>query len=86
MEAAIEAQRAEVKDYREKLLKQAEMRREFLQSNAQLIDMKKIEKELNEIELLQVIIIYHADKSYLFCIVVSFTFFFSFFFTDTSAR
>jgi len=54
-EAAIEAQRAEVKDYKEKLLKQAEMRREFLQSNAQIIDMKKIANDLIEIELSQVI-------------------------------
>lgn len=53
-EAAIEAQREEVKDYKEKLIKQASMRKEFLQINAQLRDMKKIEKELINVEIKQV--------------------------------
>lgn len=55
-EAAIEAQRAEVVDYKEKLIKQAEMRKEFLQINAQLKDIKTIEKELIKIEILQVLV------------------------------
>ncbi|XP_003243991.1 cilia- and flagella-associated protein 45-like [Acyrthosiphon pisum] len=53
-EAAIEAQRAEVIDYRDKLIKQAEMRKEFLQINAQLKDLKSIEKELVKVEILQI--------------------------------
>lgn len=53
-EASIEAQRVEVKDLKEKLIKQAEMRREFLQINAQLKDMKQTDKELARIEVLQV--------------------------------
>lgn len=55
-EAAIEAQRAEVIDYRDKLIKQAEMRKEFLQINAQLKDLKSIEKELAKVEILQVVV------------------------------
>lgn len=53
-EAAIEAQRFEIKDYHETLKKQAEMRKEFLQVNAQIRDMKSIEKELDKVEILQV--------------------------------
>lgn len=54
MEAAIESQREEVKDYKEKLIKQANMRKEFLKINAQLRDIKNIEKELVTIEIKQV--------------------------------
>lgn len=53
-EAAIDAQLEEVKDYKEKLIKQSNMRREFLQLNDQLKDIKKIEKELEKLEILQV--------------------------------
>ncbi|KAE9525211.1 hypothetical protein AGLY_014396 [Aphis glycines] len=53
-EAAIEAQRAEVIDYKNKLIQQAEMRKEFLQINAQLKDLKTIEKELVKVEILQI--------------------------------
>ncbi|KAL5237785.1 hypothetical protein ACI65C_005195 [Semiaphis heraclei] len=53
-EAAIEAQRAEVIDYKNKLITQAEMRKEFLQINAQLKDLKSIEKELVKMEILQI--------------------------------
>jgi len=42
-------------DYKEKLKKQAEMRKEFLQINAQLKDMKKIDEELAKIEIRQVL-------------------------------
>jgi len=45
-------------DYRDKLIKQAEMRKEFLQINAQLKDLKSIEKELAKVEILQVVKIY----------------------------
>lgn len=50
----MEAQRAEIKDHQEKLLKQAEMRREFLQINTQLKDIKNIEKDLVKMEIKQV--------------------------------
>lgn len=57
IDAAIEAQRAEVKDYKEKLIKQAILRKEFIQMNAQLQNIKKIEKELIKLEVQQVKII-----------------------------
>jgi len=41
-------------DYKNKLIKQAEMRKEFLQINAQLKNLKSIEKELVKVEILQV--------------------------------
>ncbi|XP_050431106.1 cilia- and flagella-associated protein 45-like [Adelges cooleyi] len=53
-EAAIEAQREEVKDYKSRMERQAALRKEFLQLNAQLRDMKKIEQEMNTIEMLQI--------------------------------
>jgi len=43
-------------DYRDKLIKQAVMRKEFLQINAQLKDLKSIEKELAKVEILQVVV------------------------------
>ncbi|XP_050528845.1 cilia- and flagella-associated protein 45 isoform X2 [Daktulosphaira vitifoliae] len=53
-DAVIEAQREEVNDYKLKLEQQAALRKEFLQMNAQLRDIKKIEQEMNTIEILQI--------------------------------
>ncbi|VVC28806.1 Hypothetical protein CINCED_3A021977 [Cinara cedri] len=54
MEAAMEAQRAVIRDHHAKLLKQAEMRQEALQINTQLKDMKKMEKDLINLEIKQI--------------------------------
>lgn len=50
----MEAVRAEVKDYKDKVAKQAQMRKEFLQINANLSAMKKEKEDMEKIETLQV--------------------------------
>jgi len=44
----------EAEDYKTRMKKQAELRREFMLLNAQIRDSKKLEEEMNNIEVLQV--------------------------------
>lgn len=50
----MEAIRAEVKDYKDKVAKQAQMRKEFLQINANLSAMKNEKENMEKVETLQV--------------------------------
>lgn len=59
-EAVEKIRRDEAESHKERMRKQAELRREFLVLNARLRDSKKLEEEMNNIEVLQVhtVIIY----------------------------
>uniref|UniRef100_A0A2S2RAJ9 Cilia- and flagella-associated protein 45 n=1 Tax=Sipha flava TaxID=143950 RepID=A0A2S2RAJ9_9HEMI len=53
-EAAEKIRQEEIESHKERMKKQAELRREFMLLNAQIRDSKKLEEEMNNIEVLQI--------------------------------
>lgn len=53
-EAVEKMQHEEAENYKKRMKNQEELRKEFMLLNAQIRDSKKLEEEMNNIELLQV--------------------------------
>jgi len=65
-EAVNKIRHDEAERYKARMEKQAQLRKEYMLLNAQIRDSKKLEEEMNNIEVLQVtIIIYSGWKRYL---------------------
>lgn len=56
-EAVNKIRHEEAKNYKKRIEKQAQLRKEYMLLNAQIRDSKKLEEEMNNIEVLQVTLI-----------------------------
>lgn len=59
-EAVNKIRHDEAENYKKRMEKQAQLRKEYMLLNAQIRDSKKLEEEMNNIEVLQVTIRYFS--------------------------